>query len=279
MSELESSISEWRESLKAAFGDSDEIVDELESHLREEINRLMLTGQTPEAAFSAAQTKLGKPADLAAEYARAAAPAIWLPISIGLPLTILLFGLLILSPLANAIAMRPIGEAVPFFSGCVFLAIISYTTFLGSCYVVSRLIRPMSLGQLQSLRRSLIAGNTATALLITLRTLWIIPGMGQVQVFSILLLPLFPLCLTVMLTGLFWFNPKRLHQWMLLSIITLPVMLWAEIGILLIFEPWLTKGFSWIYSAACILATVSVSVVLLGMLPGRRVRRSSVLIQ
>src|SRR5437588_713046 len=80
MPDREDRIREWKDRLSAAFAGSAEIVEELESHLREEMDRLVQGGQEWEAAFALAQAKLGRPADLAAEYARVAAPARWLPI-------------------------------------------------------------------------------------------------------------------------------------------------------------------------------------------------------
>ena len=72
MPELETRIREWKRSLAIAFGDSGKILEELESHLREEIDRLTQAGHAPDKALVAAQAKLGRPMDLAAEYARAA---------------------------------------------------------------------------------------------------------------------------------------------------------------------------------------------------------------
>src|SRR6516225_6987315 len=94
MPELESGIREWKRSLILAFGGPGEIVEELESHLREEIDRMRQAGHGPEAALAAAQAKLGRPVDLAAEYARVAPPARWLPIPVGLALLVLLLGYL-----------------------------------------------------------------------------------------------------------------------------------------------------------------------------------------
>ena len=92
MPDMETRIREWKRSLAVAFGGYGEVVEELESHLREEIDRLTQAGQAPDAALMTAQAKLGAPENLAAEYARAVPPARWLPIPVGLALIVLLFG-------------------------------------------------------------------------------------------------------------------------------------------------------------------------------------------
>src|SRR4051794_9082915 len=93
MPDLEARIREWKQSLAVALGGAEEIVAELESHLREELDRLIQAGEPPEAAPAAGPAKLGRPADLAAEYGRVAAPVSWLPVWVCLALPALLIGL------------------------------------------------------------------------------------------------------------------------------------------------------------------------------------------
>lgn len=75
MFELETAIRLWRQEMAAALGNRPEVVDELESHLREEMVRASLAGQPAETAWAAAVARLGSPAALAAEFAKTPAAA------------------------------------------------------------------------------------------------------------------------------------------------------------------------------------------------------------
>ncbi len=167
MPEVKTRIREWKRSLAIAFGGSGEVIEELESHLREEIDRLTLAGHAPDAALAAAQAKLGLPVDLAAEYARAVPPARWLPIPVGLALLVLLFGYfswVFVVPgflqggnalLGLHVATIVAGYLVGFYAG-----------LLGICYVVCWLSRPIGLGQRRSLGQTLLLANAGAALLL-----------------------------------------------------------------------------------------------------------------
>lgn len=48
MPEMEQRIAQWRSNLAETTGCSNEVLDELESHLREEIQQLVRTGHTEE---------------------------------------------------------------------------------------------------------------------------------------------------------------------------------------------------------------------------------------
>src|SRR5208282_847396 len=66
--DLEHSIAEWRRQMRAAGIASPERLDELESHLREDI-RVLLSAGTPEApAFRLAVSRLGSPASVKTEF-------------------------------------------------------------------------------------------------------------------------------------------------------------------------------------------------------------------
>jgi hypothetical protein len=65
MFDLEQHIREWRQAQTAALGGRTEAIDELESHLREEMNRLVQSGQAMEQAWDTALTRLGAPGQLA----------------------------------------------------------------------------------------------------------------------------------------------------------------------------------------------------------------------
>lgn len=79
MKELEAKIAAWRARLKTALPGQAERVRELESHLRDHIERLQRDGMKPEAAVDLAIVRLGEPAALAREFDKL--PPAWLPSS------------------------------------------------------------------------------------------------------------------------------------------------------------------------------------------------------
>src|SRR3954470_22649591 len=81
MFDLEAHVLKWRQELARALGERRETLDELENHLREEYQRLLLAGRTAEEAWADAVARLGAPAALADEFAKlpAARPLRWTP--------------------------------------------------------------------------------------------------------------------------------------------------------------------------------------------------------
>ena len=80
MFDLEARIREWRRSLTGRLGQGDAL-DELESHLREEMHRAALAGREPETAWNDAVARLGPTDILAREFAKVppARPLAWIP--------------------------------------------------------------------------------------------------------------------------------------------------------------------------------------------------------
>ena len=58
MFDLEERIAAWRKSMAAALGDKADAIDELESHLREELHRLALAGRPAAEAWDIAIERL-----------------------------------------------------------------------------------------------------------------------------------------------------------------------------------------------------------------------------
>jgi hypothetical protein len=71
MFDLDQAILQWRRQLSASGLASAEILDELESHLREEIERQLAAGLTAEEAFHLSVARLGEPSLLRREFTRA----------------------------------------------------------------------------------------------------------------------------------------------------------------------------------------------------------------
>src|SRR2546423_11962337 len=67
---LKSQTRAWRADLAAAMGNVPEPLDELESHLRDDIDRRMRLGADAQSAFEAARAQLGQAQRLAEEFAK-----------------------------------------------------------------------------------------------------------------------------------------------------------------------------------------------------------------
>ena len=71
MFNLEQSIAEWRRQMLAAGIKTPVPLDELESHLREEIERQMKSGLSEQKAFETASQRIGQPHVLKSEFQKA----------------------------------------------------------------------------------------------------------------------------------------------------------------------------------------------------------------
>lgn len=78
MPNLESFVADWRKQMFAAGIRSPATLDELEGHLREEIERQLKCGLDEAAAFGAAVRQIGRPDFLTAEFERAGGFLDWL---------------------------------------------------------------------------------------------------------------------------------------------------------------------------------------------------------
>src|SRR5881394_286982 len=70
MFNLEQSISEWRRHMLSAGVNNPDIVDELESHLREDWARRVKSGESEEQAFEGAAQGVGQASVLKHEFAK-----------------------------------------------------------------------------------------------------------------------------------------------------------------------------------------------------------------
>jgi hypothetical protein len=70
MFNLEQAISEWRRHMLAAGVKDPDVVDELESHLREDVARQVQSGESAEHAFEAAVQRVGQASLLKREFAK-----------------------------------------------------------------------------------------------------------------------------------------------------------------------------------------------------------------
>ncbi|MDB6122598.1 MAG: clpC [Pedosphaera sp.] len=71
MFNLEQAISEWRKQMSAGGIKTSEVLDELESHLRDDIEQQIRSGTTAQPAFEAAIQRIGQAHALKTEFAKA----------------------------------------------------------------------------------------------------------------------------------------------------------------------------------------------------------------
>ena len=135
MFDVEQAIASWRRQQAEGGTCSPEILDELESHLNEEIRRLVVEGITEADALQTAVARLGNPKSLSCEFRKVTnswpmALSGWLLLGSGVLLTLIsaLFAARLSgksSPLLLAhILTLSVGDVTAFFAGS-----------LGICYV------------------------------------------------------------------------------------------------------------------------------------------------
>ena len=169
MPELEQLIAQWRRGLAGTAGYSEEVLDELESHLREEVQQLVRAGHSEEQALTLAASRLGTPQRLAAEFAKNAGPVSWLPVRvlrIGF-LTVVVATLFFEYFLASGqngrlglLLATHVCAVVLGYSASLFVGL------LAICYVARRPFGDLSAGQVQSLTRAVFT-LTAVASVLT----------------------------------------------------------------------------------------------------------------
>jgi ABC-type transport system involved in cytochrome c biogenesis permease subunit len=151
MADLKDRFTEWRREVAEALGGSAETLEELEGHLRDEVSRRIATGETPDAAFTAAAAHLGRPEALATEFARVTPSAPWLPVRLAVIVLIAGAGWL-----GGALLPRPDG----LLSAHVVAVTLGYSITLligalAACYVLARPFGAPSLPHVQGLLRAM----------------------------------------------------------------------------------------------------------------------------
>ena len=79
MFDLEKQIESWRRGLPDRLRDNRDVADELESHLRAQMEELLAAGAAPPDAWQQALQRLGPAGELSAEFARAHRAGGWAP--------------------------------------------------------------------------------------------------------------------------------------------------------------------------------------------------------
>jgi hypothetical protein len=81
MFDLERAISEWRRQMLAAGIKKPMTLDELESHLREDIHAFVSAGKSADEAFRLAVSRLGGPGPLLTEFNKLKKNPGWWPVT------------------------------------------------------------------------------------------------------------------------------------------------------------------------------------------------------
>src|SRR5688500_12537125 len=151
MHNLEKSIAEWRKTMMAAPAVNHETLDELENHLRENVEQLVRSGITEREAFLSAVKQLGGAPAIASEF-RKLEQSTWLPVKV-------VTGIGLVAAVAMTIFLfAHLGEPriKLLLAGHVFAVTLGYgTTFLvgalGICFVAQRCLSDASPLRMRSL--------------------------------------------------------------------------------------------------------------------------------
>ncbi|OJW07464.1 MAG: hypothetical protein BGO49_26225 [Planctomycetales bacterium 71-10] len=144
-----------------------EVLDELEDHLRDEVDALTRAGHPPDEAARAAMDRLGAPSDLGAEFAKVPpTSAPWLPVRLAWVGGALLAASMVL-PLWPKLAAGGLASLLATHMGLVMLGYVStlLVGFLAASYLVARLFAGLADGQVRTLQR---AGLSLSALAVAL---------------------------------------------------------------------------------------------------------------
>ena len=153
MSKLEQLISEWRKTMAGSQRLGKDRLEELETHLRETIERFIRTGMSEADAFQAAVAQLGPSPALSSEFKKLDQRT-WLPLKIVIGMEIVLAVAMV-----ALLMWRMINKGTTLLLAThVFTVALGYATVfliggLGICYVCQRCFADFSLTRQQSISR------------------------------------------------------------------------------------------------------------------------------
>ena len=170
MRDIERRIAEWRRTLAENAGCTDDVLDELESHLRDEVDRLVQAGESEGRALDLALARLGTPKALGAEFAKLERDraATWLPVRLAHALLLALAAALV----GYCVARLQDGRSSVLLASHVVAVTLGYgaTLLVGGlafCYVAARAFNAPRPAQLEALTRAVLV-MTGLALAATL---------------------------------------------------------------------------------------------------------------
>ncbi|HEY3861819.1 MAG TPA: permease prefix domain 1-containing protein [Verrucomicrobiae bacterium] len=140
MNNMDQAIANWRRQMTAAGVSNPQQLDELESHLRQEVSALVSTGMPEAEAVPLALSRLGQPAPLRAEFDKVNGGTCW-PVKIGAGLWVVL-ALAMVAFVAFFKTWELLLSAHVFCVTTGYFAAFASGGF-GACYVVCRFFRAL----------------------------------------------------------------------------------------------------------------------------------------
>lgn len=169
MNQSEAKITAWREKMRRVMPGREEVIAELEEHLREETAQRIAEGASEEEAFARSVAQLGDDVAIAREFERAGGA--WLPASrpIAVVLTVMtaavvlvlcLLGMSYKGGIMNLLLVLHAGII-----GTGYLVVLG-TGLVGACAIVTQWRRKLSAGERSEIRRVMFRLNVASAILV-----------------------------------------------------------------------------------------------------------------
>lgn len=183
MADFEDRIASWRRELSSGMEDRPDVVDELEDHLRQELETLTRAGKTPDDAWDAAVAALGDAKRLAREFSKTSRSG-WLPTRVAI-MVLGGCGLLVGAYLLAAVLRDRFGALL---AAHVFAVVFGYGAafafgFSAAAAVVAHATGTLGVRQSQAFRRAgtLLTATTAafTLAAIVLGALWLRANRGH----------------------------------------------------------------------------------------------------
>jgi hypothetical protein len=147
MFDLEQQIRSWHQALSGRFANRPDVIDELESHLRDHFDALVQEGRPPEQAWEEALHRLGGAEQLAAEFEKNR-PARWLATWFA-TIALAIFAVPIGTVVAVRVAMK---RTDPLLGFHVFAVSVGYGAVLAVGFLALWATIPHALGRLDSRR-------------------------------------------------------------------------------------------------------------------------------
>lgn len=164
MPSLDARLAEWRRTMKDSNAGCEEVLDELECHLRDEVESRVRQGESTERAFHLAVARLGGTAEIAVEFAKIPPPALpWLPIrAVGLLGLALIITMIL--PLVPRFRSGGSDALMALHMGLVTLGYVAtlLVGILAIIFLLTRLFHDLSAGQKESLKRTTLLWSGAS---------------------------------------------------------------------------------------------------------------------
>src|SRR5262245_3408448 len=125
MRDLEEKIADWRRQMNAGGIKTPALLDELESHLRDDVERQVRSGSSTQQAFEAAARRIGQASELKMAFARAGGAPTALPKLMGVVCVVLLGFILLLSGFTFFEMEMSLGEQIGAYAAVAFTLLIA----------------------------------------------------------------------------------------------------------------------------------------------------------